>query len=597
MRDLMTLRRVRVLGVLALLAAACTSTAEPTTTTSAPTTTTTTTAAPTTTTSAPTTTTTTLPETHGGVAVIGLAAEPLTLNPFFADDPAVQLIAQAWTTGVQDVSGESGELVPEVVVQLPTVANGGVVVNADGTMTVTYEIREEASWADGTPISGRDFQFTLETILDPSLSISKVVYADILSSAVGEKTFGYTLAFPTIEYEHLFGVLIPEHVVAGSDFSTDWNDRTWLSGGPFVLDRWIPGQSIAFARNAQYWKHDLETGQPLPYLDGVTFQIVDDATERFQAVAGQALHAVLSDVDVPTNEQFGVLEALGASIETRPGSVWVHINFQFGPGRWDRNPDSLNEYLVFRQAVMYAVDRRRIAEDLFGDRAVPLDSYVTAYNPAISQGAWSRYSFNPERAVELIAEAVEARRAVEEDAIDDVVVFFTTNAGNDQRARVAELVGEMLSEVGVAYLDTSEDSITFFGETVGSGRYDLGMWAWQAAPGHSALVTFHDVLDPGDPQALTNFYRWGTEDSSVQDEWSRRYGDLLAAMRDSVDHGELTELIQEAEQLAADQALFLPLYAEPVTAVYWPQIIDGFVMNAATGFTWNIEQWQMVDDG
>ena len=62
------------------------------------------------------------------------------------------------------------------------------------------------------------------------------------------------------------------------------------------------------------------------------------------------------------------------------------------------------------------------------------------------------------------------------------MVFFTTNASNDDRALVAELVGEMLTDVGVIYLDTSEDSITFFGETVGSGRYDLGMWAWAKRP-------------------------------------------------------------------------------------------------------------------
>lgn len=584
-------------GALALVAVACTLGGEPpTTTTSTSTSTTTTSLPPTTTTTVPPTTTTTVADGGGGVAVIGLAAEPATLNPFFADSEEARLIAQTWTVGVQEVSGESGELIPEVVVELPTVANGGVVVNADGTMTVAYEILEEARWADGTPITGRDFQFTLDTILDPSVSISRAVYADILSSTAGEKTFTYILAFPTIEYENLFNVLIPEHFVAGSDFSTDWNEWTWLSGGPFVLERRHTGQ-ITFVRNDEYWKDDVETGRALPYLDGVTFRIFDDPEERVAALSNRVLHAMPWSGDISTTEQLGVLQGLGAAVETRAGPVWVHLNFQFGPGRWDRNPDSLNEFLAYRQAVMHAIDRQRIAEELFGDRALPLDSYVAAYNPAISGGAWSQYGLDTERAIELLAEAVAARQAVEDDATVDVVVFFTSNASNEDRVRVAELVGEMMAEVGVVFLDTSEDSITFFGETVGSGRYDVGMWAWQGAPGHSALVAFHDVLDPGDSRALTNFYRWGTEESSIQDAWSRRYEDLLVAMRASVDHAELTELIQQAETLVADQALFLPLYAEPVTAVYWPQAIEGFVMNAATGFTWNVEQWRMAAEG
>ena len=380
---------------MALVAVACTSSPEPPTTTiPAPTTTTT---VATTTTTPPTTTTTLQPETQGGTVVIGLATQPSTLNPFFTDDPEVLLIAQAWTVGAQEVSGETGEYVPDVIAHLPTVANGGVVKNADGTVTVNYEILDEAVWADGMPISGADFQFTLETILDPGLSIPKDLYADILSSTVGAKTFSYTLAFPTIEFEGLFGVILPKHAVSGSDFATDWNDRPWLSGGPFILDRWIPDGSLIFSRNSEFWKQDA-AGQALPYLDGVTFQIVTDPTQRFEAIAAGALHAVGADPALIEAEQFGSLPSLGAVVATAPGSVWVHINFQFGPGRWDRNPDTLNEYVEFRRAIMHAIDRPRIADALFGDRGVPLDSYVSAYNPGLSLEAWSQYDFNPELA-------------------------------------------------------------------------------------------------------------------------------------------------------------------------------------------------------
>ncbi len=292
-----------------------------------------------------------------------------------------------------------------------------------------------------------------------------------------------------------------------------------------------------------------------------------------------------------------MLGALGAAVDTKPGPVWVHVNFQFGDGRWDRNPDSLNEILAYRQAMMHAIDRDRIASELFGDQAIPLDSYVDVYNPSLSQSAWSQYEFDPVRASSLFADAVATRRAADPEAVDDVIVFFTTNASNEARTRVSELIEAMLLEMGIAYVDTSENSLTFFGETVGSGRYDVGMWAWQAAPGHAALVSFHDVLDPSDTRAVTNFYRWGTEDSAVQDGWTRRYGQLVEMMRETPDHDKLSSLIREAEQLVADQAVFLPLYAEPVSAVYWPDVIEGFVMNPATGFTWNIEHWKSPDGG
>ncbi|MFQ5517359.1 MAG: ABC transporter substrate-binding protein [Acidimicrobiia bacterium] len=586
----------RASAVLAVLAAACSSSTVSTTTTTAqaPTSTTTQPSPTTTTTLTTTTTTEAPPDPYGGVAVIGLSAEPATLNPFYAGDDrdTVGIISQAWTVGAQDISGATGELIPEVVAQLPRVDNGGVVVNDDGSMTVTYEIRDEARWADGVPITGRDFQFTLDTILDPTLSISRGVYADIISSTVADNTFSFTLAFPTIEYEHLFDVLIPEHVVAGSDFATDWNDRTWVSGGPFVLEDWVPGEALVFRRNDAYWKADVDTRAALPYLDGVEFRFIDNPTGRLLAFAGHRLDVMEADIETAASELALTLEGEGAAVAATNGPVWVHLNFQFGPGRWDRNPDTLNEYLSFRQAIMHAVDRQRIVSELFGGRVAPLGSYVTAYNPAISGDAWAQYAYDPERARQLLEEAIEARAATVDGAAEDVILFFTANAGNPQRAAVAHLLGEMFTDAGIAYVETLEDPMVFFGETVSGGRWDVGMWAWQAAPGYASLTAFHDVLDPADSNTLTNFYRWGTDDSSVHNDWTQRYEEILAAMKGTVDHDELTNLIRDAERLIADQALFLPLYAEPFVTVYWPQQIAGFTMNTGMTFTWNLERWQ-----
>ncbi len=190
----------------ALVAAACSSDdgagdTEETTTTAA--TETTQAAEETTTTVAAETTTTTeaKPEKpYGGEAIVGDSQEPPTLNPFVpgGDNFIVSIIGQGYLTGVQEIDGYTLGLIPELVTELPTTANGGVTLNDDGTMTVKYEIRDEAKWEDGTPISGADFLFTLETILDPDLPVDKTTYEDIVTESivVGDKTFEYTLAAP-----------------------------------------------------------------------------------------------------------------------------------------------------------------------------------------------------------------------------------------------------------------------------------------------------------------------------------------------------------------------------------------------------------------
>ena len=204
--------------------------------------------------------------------------EPETLNPFASrgDDLIVSIIGQTYFAGVFEIDGETLELIPEIVTELPTTSNGGVVVNTDGTMTVKYVILDEAVWEDGVPISGDDFAFTVDVLKEPEVDAGyqiDEVYEWITSYEVGPKTFELTLSQPTILYQQLFRVVLPKHAVEGSDFLEDWNDQMWPSGGPFRFSSWVSGDRIVVERNDGY----LEDGRrdrpatPVPRFDRIPF--------------------------------------------------------------------------------------------------------------------------------------------------------------------------------------------------------------------------------------------------------------------------------------------------------------------------------------
>ncbi|NND02306.1 MAG: hypothetical protein HKN91_05915, partial [Acidimicrobiia bacterium] len=322
-------RRPVVFGALllafAMVVAACgdstDTTAAPGDTTAAPTTEAPdTTAAPTT--EAPATTATEAPgKPYGGEAIVADDQEPPTLNSFVpgGDNFIVSIIGQSYFAGVQEINGFTLELEPELVTELPTVANGGVTVNDDGTMTVRYTIRDEAVWSDGTPVTGDDFQFTLDTILDPDLPIDKTTYEDIVDSNFGDKTFEYTLSAPTALYELIFGTIIPKHAVEGSDFATDWNDAMWVSAGPFVFDQWQKGEFVRVVRNENYWKTDAETGQQLPYLDSVIFRFIPETESIINAFRAREIDIIQPPPATETIETLQALEPEGAIVEVLSG--------------------------------------------------------------------------------------------------------------------------------------------------------------------------------------------------------------------------------------------------------------------------------------
>ncbi|GMR02128.1 MAG: hypothetical protein BMS9Abin20_0455 [Acidimicrobiia bacterium] len=598
MKPLWRSRKVSFMVLLiafALVAAACSSTGDGSGGTVETTTTTAAVAETTTTTKAPATTTTTEPKLerpYGGEAIIADSQEPPTLNAFIpgGNNFIVAIIGQGYAAGVQEIDGYTLEYIPELVTELPTITNGGVVVNDDGTMTVTYNILPEAVWEDGSPVSGEDFQFTLDTIMNPDLPITRVTYEDIVASEFTDKTFTYTLAKPTVVYESLFGEILPKAAIEGSDFVADWNDKRWLSNGPFKFSEWAKGEFVTLVRNDNYWKKDAETGQQLPYLDKVTFKFIPETESIINAFKAREVDVINPDPNTENIETLQALEPDGARVEVLSGAVWEHLNFQFGPGRLERNPNSCNDNYDMRLAIAQTVDKRVLTDELLAGQVEPLSSFVQAYSPSLSQGAWDQYVVDNAAANESYLRAVEAEGK-------ECSVVFSTTSNNQARVRMSELFVSMFEASGIPYENQLEDSQLFFGETLDAGKWDLGEWAWVGSPGFSSLIGDMDIFDPEGPLPDgANYYRWGTEDSSVINDATARFAVIRDELNSTVDESTLIPLINEAENIIADNLVIFPLYSRLVTAAVWEDEIGGFKHNPTdASHTWNIESWYRSD--
>jgi ABC-type transport system substrate-binding protein len=607
----------------ALVVAACgdDDAGETTATTAPPSTqsTTTTTAPPeSSTTEAPTSssaTTTTMAQIlkpSGGEVVIGDDQEPPTLNQWVpgGDNAIVGRIGQAYWCGKHEVDGYTLELVPELLTELPSVANGGIVVNADGTETIRYQILEEAVWEDGTPVSGYDFEFTYETIMNPDYPLDRTVYKDIVpeSVAAGDKTFEFTITAPTLLAELIFGEVFPKHQVEGTDFLNDWNDTRWYSCGPFKLDTWQKGEFVSLIRNDNYWKTDPETGQQLPYLDSVVFRFIPETASLINAFKARELDVINPPPSIATIEDLQSLSSEGASVEVLSGPVWEHLNFQFGENRLVKNPDSYNEYVEYRRAVAHAVDRDLIVDEILAGQVEPMSSYIDAYSPTLSGGSWDRYDYDPEKAKDYL-EQLCARDDTDCDA-RPVTAVFSTTSNNDARVTLSQLFIEFFAEAGIEYEAQLEDSTLFFGETLDYGNFDLGEWAYLGTPGLAGLLGIHDVWDPeGWPPEGGNSYRWGTPEvtgqdpdgfnqaaSSVVDEYTEAYRDLRDQANATIVEDEVIGLMAQMEEILADQVVFIPLYQRLDPGAVWADEIAGHKHNPSQASdTWNIEFWYRVD--
>lgn len=627
------------LGLLALLATGdrpdeteAADTTIATTTTTAPTTdttgaeTTTSTTAETTTTVVDTTTTSApvvlSPPGYGGVAVIADDQSPTTFNPYGpeGDNFIVHKIGQALWAKALDVEAVGLEIVPDLLTEIPSPDNGGIVVDGDGAMTITYTIRPDAMWADGTPISGTDFAFTAELLhglADEAGEFSPARMYDQLvpgSWVAGEKSFSVTFQRPTLQWQEMFDPVLPAHDVTVDGFLDAYVEEPWVSAGPFVLASAARSENYGtldtlLVRNENYWKVDPATGLRLPYLDAVEFRTIPETSALVRAFLDKEVHVINPP---PSADLLADLAASGADLQVRPGPIWEHFNFQFGEN--NRNPDSLNTIADFRRAVAHGIDREAIVDAWRNPEVLhsPFDVGSASYGSS----AWARYDHDPQRARELLSSA--CAQANRDCVANPPVIIFSTTSNADARPRAADLIREQLGEIGIEVKLELEDSSIFFGPTLDAGSWDMGMWAYVNTPGPAGAVTTLEVFDPAGPPPLGhNHYRWGTPAVSVgeedvrpgadpelfnqgpsllRDEWTERFAEIVDQARSTLDVGELDALVAEAEAILAEQVIILPLAARVDPGAVWPDRIGNYIHNPSqAGDTWNIEFWYRTD--
>ena len=528
---------------------------------------------------------------YGGDVKIGIPTEPITLNPFLESGGAevVLLIGRTAWAGAIALDGLTHDPVPVLANDIPTFENGGLVENSDGTVTVTYRIHPDAKWEDGSPVTGADFEFTYRLATDPSLPVRADVrapYTAIVpdSLQVEDSMIIFDLVAPSLAYLDLFSIVVPVAQVEESDFVSDWTDQFWMSAGPFRFAEWVPGDSITMERNDEYWGIDPDTGQQLPYLDQVVFDLAADpggVVAGFQT-GGIEVVALPSDPTVISE-----IEALdGVDVQVGWGPTWEHLSFQFGPGRFDRNPDSLNEYLEYRRAVAHGIDRGRIVEAVAGGLVPVLDSPLSVVWPAAASAGWSEYQGDPGAA----AEALDALPADVDVSIPRAVL--TTN-NTPERAIAADELGSMFSAAGVALeIDPPEETGVYFLETIGPGSFDLAEWAWVPTAGPSGAVADIGRWFLLTPEAGgSNFSRWPGSAEEPADDMARLTG-LLESVAAEPDLEEVKMLLSEIETFMADLVVSLPLYAELNAGAVRADAVSGYRHSIIPGGdTWNVATW------
>ena len=157
---------------------------------------------------------------------------------------------------------------------------------ADDKRSVTFRIRPEAKWADGSAITSADCAFSLAILKekgDPSytLSLKDVASADVIDSA----TVRYR--FTGDNLRDLPGLVATLPVLS----KAYWEPRKFdepsldvpLTSGPYKVGKFTSQSFVTYERRADYWGRDLAVNAGRWNFDLVKFDYYSDRTAGLQA--------------------------------------------------------------------------------------------------------------------------------------------------------------------------------------------------------------------------------------------------------------------------------------------------------------------------
>ena len=94
--------------------------------------------------------------------VMHIAKEPQRMNPYTVSDAVAHMIQEHVFQQLQAYDYQTYQIKPSLAKAAPEIKE-----NTDSTMDITFEIREEATWADGSAITAKDIEFSLKMLKNP----------------------------------------------------------------------------------------------------------------------------------------------------------------------------------------------------------------------------------------------------------------------------------------------------------------------------------------------------------------------------------------------------------------------------------------------
>ncbi len=522
---------------------------------------------------------------------IGITQYPATLHPNIDSMAAKSYVLAMARRPLTEYDAE-WQLRCFLCTELPTFENGLAreVTNPEGGrgVALTYTIRPDATWGDGTPVTTEDVLFTWEVGRHPQSGVGNAeMYRRIYKiEVIDEKTFTVFDEKLTFQYNTLNDFrLLPAHLerpVFEADPATYRNRTLYdtdptnpgLYFGPYRITELVSGSHIVLERNPTWYGRE-------PWFDRIIVRAIENTAALEANLLSGEIDMIDGGLGMSLDQALAFERRHGDRFTVRyqPGLVYEHIDLMLdNPLLADRR---------VRQALLYAIDRQTLVDQLFAGRQPVADTNVHpldwVHDPDVP-----RYRYDPKRAAALFAEA-GFRPGPDGILVDPegrrLSLELMTTAGNRTRELVEQVLQGMWRKAGVEITIRNEPARVFFGETVAKRKFTaMAMFAWISSPENPPRSTLHSEEIPSEENGWSGQNYTGYRNPEMDA--------LIDAIEVELDREKRRRLWSKLQRLYATDLPVLPLYFRANPHI-WPKWLEGVTPTGHQAPTtlW-IENWR-----
>ncbi len=507
---------------------------------------------------------------QGGELRFSLHHEPKTFNPLQAEEDSSDTIVYLTGGVLMRVNRQSQALEPALASSWKI---------SDAGRTITFVLRPNVYFSDGTPFTAEDVAYTVRQLMDPALHSPIADQFRTGSGAVQTKVLApnrisVTFPAPIVGLDKLF-----DEVAIMSAHSPR---KEMAVLGPFYVADHKPGAYVLLRRNPNYWKKDT-AGHALPYLESIRLDIQPNRDAEALRLRRGEIHLI----NVLDSEYYDRLASIapGALHDAGPGFDTEQMWFNQVPTA------SLPAYKLawfrstaFRRAISEAINRADMCRVVYNQHAQPAIGPVSPANHFWFNASLHAHPYDTQSALRrLQQEGFRQQGGKLVDREGHAVEFsLLTNAEKKSRVQMAAMIQQDLGKIGVKINLVTLDFPSLIERITQSFNYE------------AALLGLVNV--DLDPNAQMNVWlssgenhQWNPKQATPATAWEAEIDKLMRTQASTLDANKRKAAFDRVQQIAWEQEPFIYLVHKNALSAISESVVGAQPVVLRPQTYWNVD--------